>query len=109
VRAADRVVSANRISATQTMEEFIPSRSARVESDGLRPVYSVVPTDRWQSGPRRSQKLPSATAGARAGNAAADQAKHDARQHHPRGDADVLRPAAAAPGVRACFGCSRRS
>jgi GH15 family glucan-1,4-alpha-glucosidase len=81
LRDAYFVVKAlNRISATQTMEEFISfTLGIASNPDGpLRPVYSVVPTD-----PLAERTAPE-LAGyrgdgpVRIGNAAADQAQHDA-------------------------------
>jgi GH15 family glucan-1,4-alpha-glucosidase len=81
LRDAYFVVKAlNRISATQTMEEFISfTLGIASNPDGpLRPVYSVVPTDPLDE--RTAPELAGyrGDGPVRIGNAAADQSQHDA-------------------------------
>jgi GH15 family glucan-1,4-alpha-glucosidase len=81
LRDAYFVVKAlNRISATQTMEEFISfTLGIASNPDGpLRPVYSVVPTDpldEWTASELAGYRGDGLV---RIGNAAAEQAQHDA-------------------------------
>ncbi len=80
VRDAYFVVKAlNRIGATQTMEEFISTRSGSPPNrdDPLRPVYSVVPTDPMDE--RTAPHLAGyrGDGPVRIGNAAAEQVQHD--------------------------------
>ena len=80
LRDAYFVVSAlNRIGATQTMEDFIffILNIASGETDSLRPVYSVIPSDPMDE--REAPRLPGfrGDGPVRIGNAAALQAQHD--------------------------------
>jgi GH15 family glucan-1,4-alpha-glucosidase len=81
LRDAYFVVKAlNRISATQTMEDFISFTlgiaSSRAES--LRPVYGVVPTDPMEEHTAPDLQGYRGDGPVRVGNAAAAQAQHDA-------------------------------
>jgi GH15 family glucan-1,4-alpha-glucosidase len=80
LRDAYFVVKAlNRISATQTMEEFISfTLGIAANPDGLRPVYSVVPTDPLDEWTADQLEGYGSDGPVRIGNAAADQAQHDA-------------------------------
>jgi GH15 family glucan-1,4-alpha-glucosidase len=80
LRDAYFVVKAlNRISATQTMEDFISfTLGIAANRDGpLRPVYSVVPTDDLEELTASDLKGYRGDGPVRIGNAAAEQAQHD--------------------------------
>jgi GH15 family glucan-1,4-alpha-glucosidase len=80
LRDAYFVVKAlNRISATQTMEDFISfTLGIAADREGLlRPVYSVVPTDALEERTAPHLKGYRGDGPVRIGNAAADQAQHD--------------------------------
>src|SRR5262249_11376432 len=80
LRDAYFVVKAlNRISATQTMEDFINFTLgiAANREEALRPVYSVVPTDALEELTAPDLKGYRGDGPVRIGNAAAEQAQHD--------------------------------
>jgi len=81
LRDAYFVVKAlNRISATQTMEDFISFTLgiAANRDEALRPVYGVVPTDAMEERTAANLKGYRGDGPVRIGNAAAAQAQHDA-------------------------------
>jgi GH15 family glucan-1,4-alpha-glucosidase len=81
LRDAYFVVKAlNRISATQTMEDFISFTLgiASNRDEALRPVYGVVPTDPMEEHTAPSLQGYRGDGPVRIGNAAAAQAQHDA-------------------------------
>jgi GH15 family glucan-1,4-alpha-glucosidase len=80
LRDAYFVVKAlNRISATQTMEDFInfTLSIASKRDEALRPVYSVVPTEALEERTAPDLQGYRGDGPVRIGNAAADQAQHD--------------------------------
>jgi GH15 family glucan-1,4-alpha-glucosidase len=80
LRDAFFVVKAlNRIGATQTMEDFIffILNIASEATNGLRPVYSIVPADSMEERIAEALKGFHSDGPVRIGNAAADQAQHD--------------------------------
>ena len=102
LRDAYFVVKAlNRLGASKTMEGFISFILGIAAEETLRPVYGVVPDDSLGGDDRhRPGGLSRRRAGAhRQRRGRSDPARH-VRQHHSRGDADVLRPAPAASGRR---------
>ena len=100
LRDAYFVVKAlNRLGATQTMEDFISFILGIAPEKFVRPVYSVVPADSMDEKIAKGLKgyRNNATGSLRQCGGGPGAARH-LRQHHPRRDADVLRPQAAAAG-----------
>ena len=112
LRDAYFVVKAlNRIGATQTMEDFISFILGIASEEVIRPVYSIVPTDKMDEEIAENLKGYRGDGPVRVGNAAAGHvpARH-VRQHHSGRDADVLRPpfaAAGRPRLISSFGARR--
>ena len=103
LRDAYFVVKAlNRIGATQTMEDFISFTLSIASNPNelMRPVYGVVPIDPMDEKTAPAQGLSRRRAGAHRQCRGRAGAERYLRQRHPRRNADVLRPPAAAPRRR---------
>ena len=101
LRDAYFVVKAlNRLGATKTMEDFISFiLGIALATDTLRPVYGVVPSRPARRDDRAGPcRLSRRRAGARRQRRRRSEPERHLWQRHPRGHADVLRPAPAAAG-----------